>query len=154
MRFDDDFLAETDELYNREEEEKLQEEKEKKQQEQKKLMQEKQQGEENNEATPAKQQNDPVSPAPQTLAPQEPLQNKLQLDPSLAQGLLRYITDTLFPPVVKQEKEQKIPLALKYLAARVLFKLSVVSFDAVFQKVELFFKGMKSDEYVYTVSYD
>ncbi|KAF0973370.1 hypothetical protein FDP41_008577 [Naegleria fowleri] len=35
---------------------------------------------------------------------------------------------------------------LKHLAARVLFKLSVVNFDVVFVRIEDFFKKMKSDE--------
>jgi len=72
-----------------------------------------------------------------------------KLDPSLTQSLLRYIIDTLWPSSDNTRDKDKGYLnerVLKHLAARALFKLSILSFDVVFAKVEDFFKNMKQDE--------
>jgi hypothetical protein len=64
--------------------------------------------------------------------------------------LAKYTIDTLFPGIEKEkDKSQlstRVPPALKTIASRVLFKLSVLSFDVVFSRVEDFFKNMKTDE--------
>jgi neurofibromin 1 len=135
LRFEDDFLSDLGDLSTKDES-----------------------AEESTEVT-----GTPSETAPTTTTPTEEEelfsstfdQEKLpKLDDRLAQTLLNYIMDQLFPGFGDQklnDKErllnaQKVPTLLKHLAARVLFKLSVLSFDAVFFKVENFFKTMKADD--------
>lgn len=63
-----------------------------------------------------------------------------QLDDQLAHSLLKYLCDTLFKP------QPFLQTALLRTAARVMFKLSVVSFDAVFARIDRSLRTMKTDE--------
>ncbi len=181
LRFEDDFMTFNDELYNKEEEDsKIESEIEKSFQEQKK--QEHLGGEGNAPlgASPmASSSNNLLSASFSSLKELEketPDSNGSssadstaivdgqvlesteekalpQLEQNLAQSLLKYIIELLFPSKAsstnqpQQQQNQKIPVALRNLAARVLFKLSVVSFDVVFSKIEQYFKNMKADEF-------
>ncbi|KAL9648798.1 hypothetical protein ABK040_003731 [Willaertia magna] len=85
-------------------------------------------------------------------------ENLPKITDPIAESLLAYIMETLFSlkgpststtsgNVSNDDAKTKGPSQyLKHLAARVLFKLSVLSFEVVFVRVEDFFKKMKSDE--------
>lgn len=137
LRFDDDFLSFNDELYNR------QDEMEREQQQQ-------QQQQESNGDSLSMSNNSINSTSSSDELPVFDESNLPQLEVSLAQTLLKYIIETLYPNTnVKAQKGATaivIPPTLKHLCARVLFKLSVVNFDVVFSRIESFFKNMKNDE--------
>lgn len=138
LRFDDDFLSYNDELYNR------QDEMEREQQ------QHQQQQQESNGDSLSMSNSSINSNSSSDELPVFDESNLPQLEVSLAQTLLKYIIETLYPNTnVKTQKAATtiaIPPTLKHLCARVLFKLSVVNFDVVFSRIESFFKNMKNDE--------